>query len=153
MASSWTGEGPVSIPPKSLAYAAAIILAALAVLGVGLGFHAAFRQTSAPGLDADAINAAAGGDVIAATPIVDLPPPVNAAAENDKAADAKADDQDTESLAAKAAAAQAVQAKAAKPAGNIDDILASPTEKPPAPVKAAPDEAPPNAPVKSDVPF
>jgi hypothetical protein len=153
MASSWTGEGPVSTPPRSLAYGAAIILAVLAVVGMGLGFRAAFRQASAPGLDADAVNAAAGEGVITAAPIVDLPAPVAAIPENDKTADTKADAQDAESLAAKTAAAQAIQSKAAKPAGDIDDILASPTEKPPPPVKAAPDEAPPNAPVKSDVPF
>ena len=53
--------------------------------------------------------------------------------------------------AAAQTAAQAVQAKPSKPAGSIDEILASPSEKPPAPVKPSADEAPPTA--QSDVPF
>jgi hypothetical protein len=57
-------------------------------------------------------------------------------------------------LAAKAAMAQEIQAKPSKPGGDIDDILASPSEKPPAAVKPGADEAPPSsAPVKTDVPF
>jgi hypothetical protein len=67
---------------------------------------------------------------------------------------ADADQAKADALAAKAAAAQAVQAKPSKPTGNIDDILTSPSEKPPAPVKPSADEAPPpGAPVKTDVPF
>ena len=50
--------------------------------------------------------------------------------------------------------AQEIQAKPSKPGGDIDDILTSPNEKPPAQVKPAADEAPPpGAPVKTDVPF
>jgi hypothetical protein len=37
--------------------------------------------------------------------------------------------------------------------GDIDQIMTSPTEKPPAPVKAPPEAPPGTAPVKSDVPF
>ena len=84
---------------------------------------------------------------------MDLAPPT--AAPDDKKADADDSDDDTDksdALAAKTAAAQAIQAKPANPGGDIDDVLASPTEKPPTPTKA-PDESPPGTPVKSDVPF
>ena len=73
---------------------------------------------------------------------------------SDAAIDAKVDAEvANESIAGKTAAAQALQSKPSSPSGNIDDILTSPQEKPPAPVKSPTDEAPPTAPVKSDVPF
>ena len=67
---------------------------------------------------------------------------------DDAAADAATDAEvANESIASKAAAAQALQSKPSSPSGNIDDILTSPQEKPPAPVKSDnADEAPPTAP-------
>jgi len=152
MAYSWTENGPVSLPPRSIAYGVGALLLVLAVAGVGLGYRAALRQSGAPGLD-DA-SASADGTLIA-KPIVDLPPAVTAPepAKDDKKADADADKAKADALARQLAAAQAIQAKPSKTAGDIDDILTSPSEKPPAPAKA-PDEAPPpGPPVKSDVPF
>ena len=155
----WIANGPIALPPRSLAFVAGLSLFALAFVGVGLGFNAAQRQAGAPDTRADSSRAAADGS-IEAHPIVELPPAVVPPAPDQAAKDA-ADDAATdtalanESIAQKSAAAQAVQADAAKPAGNIDEILASPTEKPPAPAKTTNDEAPPPppAPVKSDVPF
>ena len=147
MPNSWTAHQPIALPPRSLAYAAAALLGALVVFGVASGFLATLRQASAPGVGGEGAAQSADGALIA-KPIVEIQAPTAAEpadAQADKA-DASADAQD---IASQAAAAQAVQAKPSKAGGNIDDILTSPTEKPPAPVKA-PDEAPP---VKTDVPF
>ena len=150
MTQAWTPDGPISLPPRALAYGAGAAIAAMAVVGIGLGFNASLRQSGAPGLADPGQNVSADGTLIA-KPIVELPPPVTAAneagAENTavNAADAEGDKID-----AQTAAAQAVQSKPSKAAGDIDQILTSPTEKPPAPIKAPADEAPP---VKSDVPF
>ncbi len=155
MASHWIENGPVSLPPKSLAYGVAVALCLVAVAGVGLGLRAAWRDIDAPAAAGGNALSADGADVLAARPIVELPPPVTAP-EAAKNAVADADDDDdakAEALAAKTAAAQALQSKTSKAAGDIDDILASPSEKPPAPAKPAADEAPPHAPVRSDVPF
>ena len=155
MANAWTENGPVSLPPRWLVYVAAAIVAALAGLGVGMGIRAAWRDAGAPDLGG-ASDTLGDQGVLTAKPIVETPPPVTAPNTNDaddtNAADAEQAKEDA--IAAKAAAAQQIQAKASKAAGNIDDILASPTEKPPAPVKPAADEAPPpGTPVKTDVPF
>ncbi len=154
MASGWIVNGPVALPPRGLAYFAAGLIATAAVAGVGMGFSAAWRAPVEPGsADAAAANADTDGQ-LTAHPIVELPPPVQPVADaaSDAAADAATDAEvANDSIASKAAAAQALQSKPANPSGNIDEILASPQEKPPAPVKAPADEAPP--PVKSDVPF
>ena len=157
MANVWTGSGPVSLPPRWLAYSAGCLIVASAIAGVGMGFRAAWRAPSEPGSALDSRpNATADGELVA-HPIVELPPPVAAPTTNasdDAAADAATDAAvANESIASKAAAAQALQSKASSPSENIDDILTSPQEKPPAPVKSPTDEAPPTAPVKSDVPF
>jgi hypothetical protein len=152
MASAWTENGPISLPSRAIAYGAGLVVVLFALLGVGAGFEAASRRGGGPELDA-ASGAGAKDDALIAKPIVDLAPPAPAPEANkddsdDSDADAKAD-----ALAAQTAAAQAIQAKPANAAGNIDEVLTSPTEKPPAtPAKGA-DEAPPGAPVKSDVPF
>jgi len=153
MAYSWTENGPVSLPPKSIAYGVGALLLVLAVAGAGLGYRAALRQSGAPGLADDTADASDG--TLIAKPIVDLPPPVAAPAPTeDKKPDADADKAKADALAAQTAAAQAIQAKPSKTAGNIDDILTSASEKPPAPAKPPADEAPPpGPPVKSDVPF
>ncbi len=152
MAGGWIERGAVSLPPRPLAYGAGLGILALALAAGALTFSSAWRREVAPDLTTGA--KAAAGELIA-KPIVELAPPApapdddKADKDNDKANDAaKAD-----SLAAQTAAAQALQAKAAGK-GNIDDILASPTEKPPPPVKNPGEEAPPPpAPLKSDVPY
>jgi hypothetical protein len=133
------------------------LIVVMAIAGVGLGFRAAWRAPSEPGsVSENGRNATADGELVA-HPIVVMPPPV-AAPTDDKSDDAAADaatdaEVANESIASKTAAAQALQSKASNASGNIDDILTSPQEKPPAPVKSAADETPPTAPVKSDVPF
>ncbi|MGI9168602.1 MAG: hypothetical protein ACR2FH_00295 [Caulobacteraceae bacterium] len=157
MASTWTQNGPVSLPPRSLAYGAAALLVALAAAGVALGLRAAWRESGAPGLAAGSAASASSDDTLTARPIVGLPapaPPPDAAKDETQSDDTAAADQSkADTIAAKTVAAQAIQAKPSQPAGNIDDILTSASEKPAAPVKPPADEAPPGAPVKSDVPF
>lgn len=155
MSNAWTHNGPVSLPPRWLAYTAGALVAALAIVGVGMGMRAAFRDGGASDLSGSSDAIADQGTLVAA-PIVQAPAPVVLP---DAANDAKQDAEDAaqakaDALAAKAAMAQEIQGKPAKSPGDIDDILASPTEKPPAPVKSGADEAPPpGAPVKTDVPF
>ena len=118
----WIANGPVALPPRSLAYMAGASLFAVAVLGVGLGFNAAQRQAGAPDARADASRAAADGS-IEAHPIVELPPAVVPPAPDQAAKDA-ADDAATDaavankSIAQKAAAAQAVQAERRQAGGE-----------------------------------
>ena len=149
MAGAWIENGPVALPRPGLVYAAAGLMALLAVAGLGMGFSAAWRKVASP--EAGLGGHRAADDSIAAQPIVDLAPaapaPTADAGDDDDKADA-----DAAAQAAQAAQAQALQAKAGKE-GDIDQVMASPTEKPPAAVKPAADEAPPGAPVKSDVPF
>ncbi len=156
MASAWTRNGPISLPPRSLAYGAGVLLFGLAVLGITLGWRAAWREDGGPEVAGSKGQSADGAQTIVAGPIVDLPtPPANAdaAVDEGKPDAAAAQESRSQQLAAQTAAAQAVQAKAAKPAGDIDQILTSASEKPAAPVKPATDETAPGAPVKSDVPF
>ena len=121
-----------------------------------MGIRAAFRDGGAPDLGGLSDSAANSGTLVA-TPIVQAPPPVAApddSADADKQDAADAEQAKADALATKAAMAQEIQAKPSKPGGDIDDILASPSERPPAPVKPTTDEAPPSgAPVKTDVPF
>jgi hypothetical protein len=154
MASAWTENGPISLPSRFLAHAAGATLVLLAILGVGMGFQASVRRASAPDLE-NAAGERGKDDALIAKPIVDLAPPVSApdAAHNDADSGDDEDAAKADALAAQTAAAQAIQAKAAKGGGNIDDVLASPTEKPPAAVRGPADEAPPGTPVRSDVPF
>lgn len=152
----WSRSSPVSLPPRWLAYLAGFLIIVMAVVGVGLGIRAAWRAPSEPNSASDIRHATASDGEIVAHPIVEPPPmPAPTADRNDDAAaDAATDANITNgSIASKAAAAQALQSKTSNASGNIDDILTSPQEKPPAPVKAQADEAPPTAPVKSDVPF
>ncbi len=154
MTNAWTENGPVSLPPRSLAYGAGALLVVLAIAGVALGLRAAWREAGAPDLGAPAASAS-GDDTLTAKPIVDLPPPVAAAepAKDETKPDQAADRTKADAIAAKTAAAQEIQAQPSKPAGNIDDILTSASEKPATAAKPAADEAPPGAPVKTDVPF
>jgi hypothetical protein len=135
-----------------LAYTAGALVVILALVGVGLGFRAAWRQPAEPGLGDSA--SASADDALTAKPIVELPPPVTAPepAKEEAKADTNTVQQDkAKELAAQTAAAQAIQAKSSEPSQDIDDILTSASEKPPTPVKPPADEAPP--PEKSDVPF
>jgi hypothetical protein len=150
MADGWIENGPVSLPPRVLAYGAGALVLAMAVVGGGLGFDAAWRRQAGPELNATG-PANQPGDVIA-KPIVEIAPPAPAPEESKD--EDTADDQANDEAKADAltAAAQANQGKSdAK--GDIDQIMTSPTEKPPAPVKAPPEAPPGTAPVKSDVPF
>jgi hypothetical protein len=157
MANAWTPNGPVSSPPRALAYFAGFVLVVLAVAGVGLGLRAAWRQAGAPSIGGGVAEASSDDDTLTAKPIVDLPPPVappEAAKDADNAVNNADEDSKADAIAAKTAAAQAIQSKPAKPGGDIDDILASTSEKPPSAAKPSADEAPPpGPPVKSDVPF
>jgi hypothetical protein len=153
MASAWIENGPISLPPRTLAYGAGFAVVLLAILGAAAGFEAGSHRSTGPELDATS-GAGPKDDALIAKPVVDLappaPPPEAAKPDPDDAdaAKAKADD-----LAAQTAAAQAIQAKPADAGGNIDEVLTSPTEKPPAAAGKGADESPPGAPVKSDVPF
>ncbi len=154
MTSAWVENGPVSLPPRNVAYGAGIFVAAIAVIGVALGFHAGWRDGAAPGFGGLSTRRALDNGVLSASPIVEIAPPVAPAPSAADAAKAAADAAaaaKAKELAAQTAAAQALQAKTSKPEGNIDDILTSASEKPPAPVKPSTEEAPP--PPKSDVPF
>jgi hypothetical protein len=153
---AWIDNGPVSLPSgRTLALAAALIGAA-ALVGAGFGFSAAWRggaQRVAGAIDPNQdIDQAAD-----AKPLVTLVEPTAPAATNVAAANtaqAKKDDEDDDSsneIAAKTAAVQAVQSKPADEPKNIDDMLASPSEKPQAPAKTTTDEEAP--PSKTDVPF
>ncbi len=155
MTNAWTENGPVSLPPRSLAYGAGALLVILAIAGVALGLRAAWREAGAPDLGGAPAASAPGDDTLTAKPIVDLPPPVAAAepAKDETKPDQVADRAKAEAIAAKTAAAQEIQAQPSKPAGDIDDILTSASEKPAPAAKPAADEAPPGAPVKTDVPF
>ena len=154
MASAWVENGPIALPSRGLAYGAGVMLLMFAVLGVGLGFQASLRRSSGPDLDSASSLGAGKDDALIAKPIVDLAPPPAAADADKDGADAADDEADkADALAAQTAVAQAIQAKAAKDGGNIDDVLTSPTEKPPGATKGPADEAPPGAPLKSEVPF
>ena len=150
MATAWREHGPISLPPRPLAFGVGAALALLAFVGVGLGIRAAWKDTGIPSLGVGTLASADSADTLIAQPIVALTPSAanTAAATN---VDASAENADAE-IEAKSAEAQQVQSTASKSGADIDQILASPTEKPTAPAKA-PAEAPPGPPVKSDVPF
>jgi len=154
MASAWTGDGPVTVPPRGLAYGIGGAMVLLAFVGAGMGLRAAWKDTGAPDLGGAAASSADSADTLTAKPIVELPAAANVAANTaDNTSDAS-DDTSAADLQAKTAEAQQVQSTASKQGGDIDKILASPAEKPPAPTKPTTDEAPPaGPPVKSDVPF
>ncbi|HEY7851721.1 MAG TPA: hypothetical protein VIB82_02025 [Caulobacteraceae bacterium] len=152
MASAWTENGPISLPPRSLAYGVGAALCLLACVGVGLGIRAAWKENGAPDLTGAASASADSADTLIAKPIVDLPPPPVADASNQVTADTK-DESKADAIQQRTAEAQQVQATASKSGGDIDQILTSPSEKPPATTKPTTDETPPGPPVKSDVPF
>jgi hypothetical protein len=155
MASAWTGSGPVTVPPRGLAYGIGGALLLLAFVGAGMGIRAAWKDTGAPELGGAAATSADSADTLTAKPIVELPAAANVASNSsDNTADGS-DDSSAGDLQAKTAEAQQVQSTASKQGADIDKILASPTEKPPAASKPTTDEAPPppGPPVKSDVPF
>lgn len=154
MPGAWTDNGPISLPSRPLAYGAGLAIVLLAFAGASLGLQASLRKAAAPGLEAAAGSAAGKDDALIAKPIVDLAPPAPPPNEaGDPQADAENDAAKADALAAQTAQAQSIQAKPSKPGDSIDDVLASPSEKPAAPGKGPAEDAPPGAPVKSDVPF
>jgi len=153
MVSAWTGDGPVSVPPRPLAFGVGGALVLLAFVGVGLGLKAAWRESGAPDLGGATSGSVGDADTLVAKPIVVLPTPVATNAADNAAADAAADN-NADAIDVRTAEAQRVQSATAKSAPDIDQILASPTERPTSPTKQGGDEAaPPGPPVKSDVPF
>ena len=151
MASEWMNNGPVSLPPRAVAYAAGLVLSALALGALGFGLKAGFRD-GAPEAAGASARIAADGTTEEARPIVVLPPPVAApvAATAAPVKDEMTDEEKAREAAAQTAAAQQIQAKANKQGQDIDDILTSSSEKPLPPVKPSTDEAPP---ARSDVPY
>jgi len=153
---AWTQDhtDPVSIPPRGVVYGAATAVALAAVIGLGVGFRSGWRDGDRAPLGAT--DQTQGADTaIIAKPIVDIPQveqpaPANVVASNAAASD---DEDDSNSIAAKTAAAQALQSKAVTTTPTLDDVEASPSEKPAAPAKPSTDEGEPGAPVKTDVPF
>ena len=133
----------------------AVALAAVAVFGVGYGVHAVWRAggPSAVGSGDEAQDSQAA----IAKPLVDIPaveqPPVatNAAPAAANAVASK-DQDEANSIAEKTAAAQAVQSKPAEQPTDIDQMMASPSEKPQPPAKPSADEGAPGSPTNS-VPF
>jgi len=154
MVSAWTGNGPVSVPPRPLAFGVGGALVLLAFVGVGLGLRAAWRESGAPDLGGATSASAGDADTLVAKPIVVLPTPAAAANAADNAAAEAAADNNADAIDVRTAEAQRIQSTTAKAAPDIDQILASPSERPTSPSKQGGDEAaPPGPPVKSDVPF
>jgi len=152
MSTEWTHNGPVSLPPRSIAYGAGVAVLVVALVALGFGFKTGLRSSQPGAADASA-RVAADGSTDEAKPIVVLPPPVTAPVAANTAAPKKDDAEsstDDKEAQAQAAAAQQVQGKGGKSGQDVDDILTSSSEKPPAPVKPSNDEAPPT---RSDVPY
>ena len=156
MASVWTGKDPISSPSRPVALGVGAALVVLAFVGVGLGLHAAWKDTGAPDLSGATTAGADEADTLTAKPIVDLPiAPVASNTADNATVDEAAADNSTDNIEQRTAEAQQVQSTASRSGADIDKILASPTERPTAPAKATTVETPPapGPPVKSDVPF
>lgn len=155
MASAWMERGPVSSPPRSLTYGVGALLVVLAFVGVGMGLRTAWRESGAPDLGGRTASSVADADTLIAKPIVELPTAPAAANVAENTADATAaSDNTADAIDVKTAEAQRVQSTTSKSEPDIDQILASPNERPTAPSRQSGDEAaPPGPPVKSDVPF
>jgi hypothetical protein len=153
IAMTWTDNGPVSLPPRTVVSGVAAVLAVAAIAGIGFGFRGGWRDSGRPGFGgADQTQGA--DSAIIAKPIVDIPaveqqPPAANAAANSAAANA--DESDSNAIAAKTAAVQALQSKQVTTTPDIDSILTPSTEKPQAPAKPSTDEGAPGSP--NDVPF
>jgi len=152
---SWSESGPVSTPPRSTVTFVAAALAVVAVVGVGYGAHAVWRAGGSSSVgsgdesqDAQAISARPLVDI----PAVEQPPVANAAPAANAMASKDQDQAEANTIAEKTAAAQAVQSKPADQATDIDQMMASPSEKPQAPAKPSTDEGAPGAPTNA-VPF
>ena len=155
MASAWTDDNPIALPPRGLAWGIGAALVLLAFVGVGLGLRAAWKDTGAPDQAGAAAESVDSADTLTAKPIVELPAPAASNTAENASADEADNDTGSDAIQEKTAEAQRVQSTASKSGADIDKILASPSEKPPAPAKSTTDEAPPppGPPVKSDVPF
>ena len=153
---AWIENGPVSLPRGGPLAFAVVLIAGAAIVGGGFGFSAGWRG-GAPRA-AGAIDPNPDIDqAVDAKPLVTIgappaPPPVtNAAPTNAAVARNDDSDDDSNAIAARTAAVQAEQSKPAQTPPNIDDLLASPSERPQAPAKPTTDEQAP--PAKTDVPF
>jgi hypothetical protein len=153
---SWSESGPVSTPPRSTVTLVAAGLACVAVFAVGYGAHAVWRAGGPSAIGSG--DASQDSQATVARPLVDIPaveqPPVatNAAPAANTAAAKDEDEDEANSIAAKTAAAQAVQSKPADQPTDIDQMMASPSEKPQPPAKPSTDEGAPGAPTNA-VPF
>jgi hypothetical protein len=152
---SWSESGPVSTPPRSTITFVAFALTAVAVLAAGYGAHAVWRAGGPAAVgsgdqsqDAQAVNARPLLDI----PGVEQPPVANAAPAANAVAAKDQDAAEANTIAEKTAAAQAVQSKPADQPTDIDQMMASPSEKPQAPAKPSTDEGAPGAPTNA-VPF
>ena len=154
MTNAWIENGPVSLPPRSVVVGAAVFLVLAAVAGVGVGLRAGWRDGRATSY-ADGSAKPTADDALTAHPIVEIAPPK--APTQELTPDEKKAQEEAEAaakareIAARQAAAQALQSSPDRHAGNIDDILTSASEKPPAPVKPPSDAA--ETPPAGDVPF
>src|SRR5580704_3530338 len=89
---AWTENGPISLPPRPVAYFAATIVFALAIVGLGLGFRASWRKGDLPSFGGDL---ALGVDAATRSqPIVEIPALQQQAAAANAAASNSADDKD-----------------------------------------------------------
>jgi len=156
---AWIENGPVSLPRGGVLTLAVLLIGGAAVAGAGLGFNAGWhggeqRVAGAidPNQDIDQAVDAKPLITIGAPPTAPPPVATNAAPANTAVAKKEDDsDDDSNDIAAKTAAVQAVQSKPAQKPADIDELLASPSEKPQAPAKPTTDEQAP--PAKTDVPF
>ena len=145
MASAWTENGPISLPPRALALGVGAALCLLAAVGVGLGIRASWRENGAlPDLHFGTRRRPA--PTPASTPWIAKPIVRSAAPAGGQDAPAiqvvadTADDSKADAIEERTAEAQQVQATTSKSGPDIDQILTSPTEKPTAPAKSAADE-------------
>jgi hypothetical protein len=152
---AWIENGPVSLPSGPTLALAAALIGAAAIVGVGFGFSAGWRggeQRVAGAIDPNQdIDQAPDAKPLVTLVEPTAPAAANVAAANTAIAKKDDDDDDSNEIAAKTAAVQAEQSKPADEPKNIDDMLASPSEKPQAPAKPTTDEQAP--PAKTDVPF
>ncbi|MGH6957632.1 MAG: hypothetical protein ACREEW_13285 [Caulobacteraceae bacterium] len=151
---AWIENGPVSIPPKPVVRTVAVLVAVVALAGIGYGLREGWRDGGRSAIGAtdstDDVAAAVQAQPLVTLPPVEPPAPSNAA----PAANALADkDEDAaNAIAEKTAAAQAAQSKPAQSVPDIDDILTSSSEKPQAPAKGSGDQSGAGS-AKNEVPF
>lgn len=151
---SWSESGPISTPPRSTVTLVAAALACVAVIAVGYSARAVWRAGGPASIGSG--DASQDSQAVIAKPLLDIPaaeqPPVANAAPAANAVAKETDEAEANSIAEKTAAAQAVQSKPADQPTDIDQMMASPSEKPQPPAKPSTDEGAPGAPTNA-VPF